>query len=264
MAGPLTHLQFGDIDTARAARGVRMAVSGAVPSPWSEAAKGIFHVKQLPALAVRFRPGDPALEAWSRSHNVPAVMNDDEPSRTGWAEILALAERLGGAASLVPAGVDARARLFGMANELAGEGGLGWCGRLVMIEASLASGGVRGFPVPVAQRLAAKYGYAPERLPAARARIVEVLGAFDHLLAASRAAGHDYLMGPVLTALDIYLATFLTPFVALPEADCPRMAAPARPAYASLHEQMGPAVPPALVAHRRLVFDRHLPWPIEL
>jgi glutathione S-transferase len=257
-------LRYVDLETARAARGVRLAVSGLLPSPWSEAAKALFHVKEIPALAVRFRRDEPEFAAWTGARNVPVVLHDDEPPRTGWAEILALAERLGGARPLVPTRPAARVRLLGLAHELAGEGGLAWCGRLLMIHSSFVTRGERSFPLPAAQYLAPRYGYAPERVPAARARIVESLQLLDQQLAESRAAGHRYLLGAEFTALDLYLATFLTPLAGLSEADCPQMRAELRPAFAYLHEEMGAALPAPLAAHRAFVYEHHLPWPIPL
>jgi glutathione S-transferase len=257
-------LRFVELEEARAARGVRLLAAALLPSPWTEAAKAIFHLKQIPVLCVRFRRGDAAQVAWTGVRNVPVVLFDDEPPRAGWAEILALAERLGGAASLVPSTPPERARLFGLAHELAGENGLGWSERLIMIHGSLISGGARSFPLPVAQYLAAQYGYAPERFEPARARAVEILAWFDRLLADSHAAGHRYLVGDRLTALDLYLATFLTPIVGVTPDECPAMAPPVRPAYQYLGEQIGADLPPSLVEHRQMIYREHLPWPIVL
>ena len=261
---PVNPVQFVDVETARAARGLRLIVASSLPSPWSEAAKGIFHVKQLPVSVVAYPRIDEALRVWTGAVNVPVLLNDDEPPRTGWAEILTFAERQGGAVSLIPGDAETRVRHHGLAHELAGEDGLGWCGRLVMTDGGLTSAGARSFPLPVAQRLAGKYGYAPERIGPALARMREILALFDHQLAHGRAAGHRYLLGPRLTALDIYLATFLTPLLPQAEADCPQMAPPVRPALAYLAEQIGGDVPPALIAHRAFMFETHLPWPIPL
>jgi glutathione S-transferase len=257
-------IRFVELADARAARGVRMVVAGVIASPWSEAAKGLFHVKQIPALAVRYRRGDAEMAAWTSTHNTPVVFHDDDPPRAGWAEILALAERLGGRAPLVPADAELRVRLHGLAHELAGEGGLGWCSRLIMIHGSISTGGARSFSLPIAEYLAAKYGYAGADIGAARARIAELLALFDRQLAAARAAGHAYLLGDRLSALDITLATFLAPLVGVSEADCPAMRPEARRAYSYLNEEMGSEVPPALAAHRAFVYHRHLPWPIVL
>ena len=67
-----------------------------------------------------------------------------------------------------------------------------------------------------------------------------------------------------MTALDIYLATFLTFALPLAEADCPQMLPRVRPALAYLVEQIGADVPPALLAHRARMFEAHLRWPIVL
>ncbi|HET6149742.1 MAG TPA: glutathione S-transferase C-terminal domain-containing protein [Polyangia bacterium] len=257
-------LRFVDLEEARAARGVRMLAAALLPSPWTEAAKGIFHVKQIPLLCVRFRRGDAAQAAWAGVRNTPAVLFDDEPPRAGWAEILSLAERLGGAASLVPSALPERARLFGLAHELAGENGLGWSARLIMIHGSLDSGGARSFPLPVAQFLAAQYGYAPERFASARARAVAILAFFERLLADSHSAGHGYLLGDCLTALDLYLAAFLTPIVGVTPEECPAVVPPVRSAFQYLGEVIGAELPPALVDHRRKIYREHLPWPIAL
>src|SRR5688500_13365420 len=107
MTAPTT---FVDLETARAARGVRLVVAGGIPSPWSEAAKGILRVKGAPFVCVRMPPGDKEVRSWTRARNVPAAMLDDEPARTGWAEILELAERITPSPSLVPAAPEARAR----------------------------------------------------------------------------------------------------------------------------------------------------------
>jgi glutathione S-transferase len=251
-------LHFVDLESARTARGLRLVVTGAIPSPWSEAAKALFHVKQIPFLAVRFRRDHDALFAWTGARNVPVVVNDDEPPRTGWAEILALAERLGGAVPLIPEEPEQRIVHHGLIHELAGEAGLAWCSRLVMIHGGLSSNGAVGFPVPIAQYLAPRYGYAAERVPAARERIRAVLAVF-----AKRLDGRPYLMGGRLTALDIYLATFLTPVMGVSEADCPGIHPGVLAAFAHLRDQVGP-VPPALVDHRAGIFERHLEWPIQI
>src|SRR5256885_7459006 len=51
-------LRYVELSEARAARGVRMVGASALPSPWTEAAKGIFHVKEIPVLCVRHKRGD--------------------------------------------------------------------------------------------------------------------------------------------------------------------------------------------------------------
>lgn len=253
-------IEFVDVATARAARGVRIVAPGNVASPWSEAAKGLFRVQGVPVLAVRFARGDADLTAWMRADNVPVVFHDDEPPRTHWAAITALAARLGPAGALLPEDLERRARMMGLLNEIAGEDGIGWNARLLMIHGSLASGGKRGFPLPVAQYLSARYGYAPERVGRARDRILEVLTA----LAAPLRRGQEHLEGDRPSALDIYTATFLLPFRPILEADCPRMPPAVRAAFSFVAEELGHAVPPELAAHRTRMYERWLGFPIDL
>ena len=54
-------MRFVDLETARSASGIRLVVLAAVPSPWGEAAKGIFWVKGLDVSLVRLGSGDEAV-----------------------------------------------------------------------------------------------------------------------------------------------------------------------------------------------------------
>jgi glutathione S-transferase len=255
---------FIDLAAAREHAGLVLVVSGLVPSPWSEAAKGIAHVKGLSAVLLRGKPRDPELEAWTHSHNVPVAMYPNEPPRTGWAEILMLSERLSDRSPLVPADPEQRCKLFGLAHEIAGEGGLGWCARLLTIHGSLSTEGARGFPLRAAHYLARKYGYAPERVAAARAKVSSVMATLAAELARSQARGGDYLLGDTPSALDIYWATFSVLLVGASEADCPAMPAELRPIFSYLREDLGLEAPSPLLAHRALMYSRHLPWPLQV
>ncbi|WP_437284187.1 glutathione S-transferase family protein [Sorangium sp. So ce406] len=254
-------VEFVDVATAKAARGVRMVASGVVPSPWSEAAKGMFRLQGVPVRVVRFSRDDAELAAWMRADNVPVVFHDDEPPRAHWAAITTLAARLGPPGALLPDDLDHRVRTVGLLHEIAGEEGLGWNARLFMVHASLTSGGERGFPLPVARYLAARYGYSPAiDLDRVRARVVTTLSA----LATRLDGGRDYLDGDRPNALDVYAATFLTPLCPIPESDCPRLPPLLRQAFGAAREAIGDAVPRALVEHRSRMYERHLGWPIEI
>jgi glutathione S-transferase len=257
-------VEFIDIATAREHAGLVLVVASLVPSPWSEAAKGIAHVKGLGAALVRGKPRDEELAAWTQSHNVPVAMYAKEPPRTGWAEILTLAERLSEHTPLVPSDPELRCKLFGLGHEIAGEGGLGWCARLLAIDGSLRSEGARGFPLRAAKYLARKYGYAPERVAGARAKVLSVTAALATELEQSKVAGHAYILGEALSALDIYCATFSILLVGAPEADCPAMPAELRSIFSYLKDDLGITAPPSLVEHRALMYSRHLPWPLSI
>jgi hypothetical protein len=255
-------VRFVELEEARAARGLRVVIATHVPSPWSQAALSLFDVKGIDYLAVRFRRGDEEIKRWTGAWNVPAVLLDDEPPRTGWAEIVTLAERLGGQMSLVPEEEDRRVRMFGLSHEILGEGGLGWSVRLLLTHASVATDGREGWPKPVADYLAPRYGYAPERVVAARARALGVLRLLDRTLAESRARGHHYLLGPAPTALDVHAAVGLAVIEPLPQEQCP-MPAPLRRAFETLDREVREAVSPALREHRALMFERHLVLPVR-
>jgi glutathione S-transferase len=256
-------MRFVELEEARAARGLRIVTVAGVPSPWSQSALGALDMKGLDYLAVRLRRNDDETRRWTGARNAPVVLFDDEPPRTGWAEIVALAERLGGRASLVPADDEARARMFGLSHEILGEGGFAWSVRLLLTHLGLTTDGRRGWPRAVAEYLAPRYGYAPERVDAARARARAVLGLFDRLLAESRARGHEYLLGPAPTALDLHCAVGLGVVIPLPEEECP-MPAPVRHAFETLDEEVRAGVTGALLAHRALMYARHLVLPVRV
>jgi glutathione S-transferase len=251
-------LEFVETAAAREAIGVRMVVSAVVPSPWSEAAKGVFRLAHIPVLAVRAMPRDKTLLEWTGVDNVPVVLHAKEPARTCWSQIVGLAARLAPGAVL-PADPVLRAEAMGLLYLIAGEDGLGWNGRLAMIDASVTSDGARGFPAQVAAYLAKRYGYSTAVAEHLRARVMAQLATL-----AARLGARPYFGGDHPNAVDVYLATFLTPLVPIDEADCPRMSAPLRAAFATAAEAFGALVAPELLAVRARMFEHHLPFPIEL
>ncbi len=255
-------MRFVELEEARQASGLRVVIATNVPSPWSQAALGIFDMKGLDYLAVRFRRDAEEIKRWTGTRNAPAVLFDEEPPRSGWAEIVALGERLGGSMSLVPEDDERRVRMFGLSHEILGEGGLGWNVRLLLTHASLTTDGRAGWPKPVAEYLAPRYGYAPERVPAARARAVAILRLLDSVLGESRGRGHAYLLGTTPTALDLHAALALGTIWPLPEAQCP-MLPPVRHAFETLDQEVKEAVSPALLEHRAQMFSRHLVLPVR-
>lgn len=251
--------EYVDVETAKTARGTRLVTNALVPSPWSEAMKGLFVLAQLPALVVRRGMDTTAIDAWTGIDNAPALIHDREPIRTSWAAIVAFVDRMAPAAGILPADVAARADAIGTLDAIAGEGGIGWNARLAMIDASITSEGATGFPPSIAKYLAKRYGYSPAAIAAARTRIVDQLA-----FVASKLSG-DYFGGDAPNAIDIYSATFLTPVAApLTDADCPDMIPPLRAAFASAHAAFGSVVPAPLLAHRERMFERHLARPFRL
>ncbi len=253
--------RFVSIAEARAARGLRLVTVRNVPSPWSEAAKGIFHVKDLACIyAAQSETDVPyAVMDWAGDSSVPVVAFEKEPLRTGWAEILILAERLAPEPALIPAVPEDRIRFFGLAHEICGELGIGWCMRLLAIRASLDHAGEKGtFPADQAARMAAKYGFHPAHVRTAEDRVVESLGVLDAAL-----AGKPYFFGEAITALDIYWATMANLISPLDEAALP-MPDFVRAVYTSTRDRVLAALTPALKAHQERIYRQHLELPVPL
>jgi hypothetical protein len=96
-------VEYIEFEEARVATGLRMVVVGDIPSPWSVAAMGIFHVKRLPWKAVRLDAQNDAMAAWMKERSGPVAFFEDESPRAGWVQILLLAERLESQPALLPA-----------------------------------------------------------------------------------------------------------------------------------------------------------------
>jgi glutathione S-transferase len=252
--------EYVRVEEAMARRGLRMVVVGQVPSPWGEAAKGIFHVKRIDFTAVRLVYDSEALRSWARELSGPVVIYDDEPPRSDWAAILSLAERLAPAPALLPAEPEARAYALALAEKFCGRGGLGWSRRLQLVHAGLTGAG--GFNERVARYLGGKYGYDPSAAALDSARVIELLGEFAGALRAQRAAGRDYYLD-TFSAVDIYGAAFMALFRPLPEAEC-AMHAGVRAGFEWLDAPTAAALDPILIEHRDRVYARHLELPLSL
>jgi glutathione S-transferase len=251
---------FISITQMRAAKGLRIAGLRGVPSPWTEAAKGIFHVKGLSCQYAAQSKEDPdgALAAWAGDVGIPVVAYDNEKLRTGWAEILLLAERLQPEPALIPADADARALLFGLSHEICGEMGLGWAYRLLMIRQSLDHGGESNFPSNIANYLGQRYGLNPTHARSAKERTIDLLRMLSR-----RIEGRRYLVGDTLTAADIYWATFANLITPLAESELP--AAPMiRAAYTCRDADILAAMSKDLRALQRRIYDEHLELPVPL
>jgi glutathione S-transferase len=252
---------YVSVDEAIRRSGVRMVVVGGVPSPWGEAAKGILHVKSIEWAAVRLVYDSEPLKAWAGQRSGPILMYDNDRPRTGWAEILLLAERLAPNPCLLPKDAADRAFVFGLAHEICGEQGLAWSRRLQLIHAGLNDKG--GFPERVCNYLGKKYGYGPEAGANAGSRAADVLRMLSSRLKEQRQAGRRYYVGDALTAVDIYSATAMAMFVLLPPEQC-RMDGPTRAAFESRDPPIEAALDPILLQHRDMIFAERLELPLSL
>lgn len=262
LTSPAMTFEYVSVEEAIAAEGLRMVVVGKVPSPWGEAAKSIFHMKGLDFRAVRLVYDDPALAKWAGQLGGPVAIYGEEAPRSGWADILLLAERLAPLPALLPEDPAQRALAFGLCHELLGEQGLAWSRRLHLIHLGL-EGAEGGFAPQVAQYLGKKYGYHPELGAAAGARTRVLLGMFADRLRAQRADGSDYYLGDAPTVVDVHAATALATFAPLPEEQC-AMRASTRAVFETHDDPTRDALDPILMAHRDMMYARHFELPLSL
>ncbi len=203
-------------------------------------------------MAVR-QPGEDedrtAFLEWTRQTSAPVAIFEDERPRSGWSEILFLAERLAPEPSLVPSDPRERALMFGLCHEICAEQGLAWTRRLQMLPSS---------PDAPRETMAWKYGAREQpAAPGAGGRIREILALLHDQLVSQQAAGHEFLVGDRLSVLDIYWACFSNMLVPLPPEQSP-MADWFRPIYTA-PEDLCPQ--PDLIAHRDQIFERYLELP---
>ncbi len=239
-----------------------------VPGPWGEAAKGMFQVKGIPFARVAQRGGQPnsEIEAWTGQSNAPQAVWEDEPARSGWVEIILLAERLAPEPPLLTVDAGERAEMFGLGFLLAGEEGFGWQRRLMMLHPILSlpdSALPADNPVrQTVETLGRRYGYSVDAAEAAPARAAAILRALTARLELQKSAGSPYFFGGALTALDILWATFAALVKPLPEEQCSFPPA-LRAQYTVENPIVLEALSPALLAHRDFIYDKHLALPLE-
>jgi len=264
------------IAEARRMQGLRIVLGAfTIPGPWHEACKGIFHVKGLAYTPVRSSNANASdlqigmdgsqseLVEWTAQSSAPVVVWNDERPRSLWNDQLYLAERLQLEPALIPPVPDDRVLMFGLANELMGEGGLLYHKRHFM-----AGPFVDSLPTDSPQRalmsfLGRKYSYSAEALGRSTGRVVEVLGLLNVQLARQHARGRRYLVGGSLSALDIYWATSCSFLDPMPEDRCPMCTDFRAPnLYGTPNAEIERVLTPALRAHRDFVYEQHLELPI--
>jgi glutathione S-transferase len=253
--------QYVTVEEAMSRNGLRMVVLGGVPSPWGEAAKGILHIKGIDWLAVRLVHDSEPLLKWAGQRSAPVAILDEESPRSGWAEILMLAERLVPQPALLAKDPEERALTFGFAHEMLGEQGLAWSRRLQLIHAAMTDGG--GFPQPIAKYLGKKYGYRRQAGATFGLRVIELLRMFAARLQAQRARGSSYYLGNSITAVDVYSATCMGLFNPLPPEEC-SMDDQTRRVFAMLDQPTADALDPILLEHRDKMYAQHLELPLSL
>ena len=257
--------QYIEVEQAIAMPGLRVVLTPSVPGPWTEAAKGILRVKQIPYVKVRqeLMGENLPLINWTKQATAPVFVYNNERPRSLWSDQLFLAERLQPDPPLVPADIGERMLMFGLSNELCGEFGFGWSRRLMIIHASLNNPAASESSKKGTRFLGEKYGYSPAVASAAPARVAQILTALNTQLEAQRARGNRFLIGDRLSALDIYWAAFAALIQPLPDELC-RMHPGFRKTYICTDPVVQAAASPQLLAHRDFIYHEYLELPVDM
>lgn len=268
-------LDYVSIAAARNMSGLRLVLGAySIPGPWREACKGLFHVKGIPYtpvvtadegksdLAIGMDGSQSELIAWTGQASAPVAIWNDERPRSSWIDQLNLAERLNPEPPLIPSNISDRILMFGLINELAGENGIAWVKRLLMVHGPLTNMPPGAEGRAFFEYLGSKYGYTPALAAAAARRIVDILNTLDAQLASQKRAGRHYLVGDRFSAVDIYWATFCGLINPMPPERCPMATSFRGGAYGNDNPEVARALTPALFAHRDVVYDQHLELPI--
>ena len=260
--------EYVDVERAKRLPGLRLVLTAGVPGPWGEAAKGLFDAKGVRYTRVRQVGGEPnpELVAWTGHANAPQALWEDEPARTGWNEIVELAERIAPAPALLPADPAERAEAVGLCALVAGPDGVGWLRRLMLFDEILGlpeSAMPKDHPLrELVAGMGARYGYSREAAASAAARCAALVELLAARLEAQRARGRRYLVGGALSAADVYWAAFAAMVEPLPAALCP-MPDALRPQYAARDPRIRAAAERGLLAHRDFVYREHLVLPLD-
>jgi glutathione S-transferase len=262
-----------DIARAKAMTGLRIVASPGSIAPWSEALKQIFNVKRIPyALVAQKLPGpDLELKKWTAQTSAPVAVWNDERPRSTWLEQLYLAERLAPDSPLIPATIEDRVAMIGLINEICGETGLAWSGRLRYLHHQLRATELRphhrsGEAQEIrayAQQLGEKYGYTTAAAEGASRKMVDVLRTLGACLERQRERGRRFFVGESLTALDIYWAAFSNTFSPPPPDWCPSFPPSQREAMSKPSPAIGAALSPLLIEHRDYIYRTYLTLPID-
>lgn len=249
-------MEFVSVEEARTGSGMRLVLSRGYWALWCEFTKNIFHVKGVPFTAVVHEGfgENPELVAWTGVRNQPQAIYNDEPVRTGWLDILNLAERIAPEPRLLPEASTERADVVGLANEICGEWGIGWCRRIqIAAQFSFGEEGMR--------RMRDQYGMNDAAVMSAERRTADIIRNLADRMREQKRLGRPYLVGENLSAIDIYWACVSNLMDPLPSKVCP-MDDGTRAAFANPGEIISDALDPVLIEHRDFVYRKHLIYPV--
>ena len=251
-------MDYINLEQAKQASGVRMICTRLVPGPWGEAAKAIFRLRDIPFQVVAQTGGEENddIVHWTKHRNAPIVMYNDESPRVRAMEIIELAERLGTGPSLLPDNIVERMLVVGLINEIAGEDGFAWNGRLLMLKPGHDKQGDKILDTPMY-----KDYYSAARAERALRRIREILDYLTDQIAVQKARGSDYLVGDSLTAADVHWAYFSQMLDTYPHEQNP-MPRFLRKSWGVVAGSLG-HYDPILIEQRDAIFTAHLELPID-
>jgi glutathione S-transferase len=257
--------QYVEIDHAIGMSGLRVVLTPGIPGPWSESAKGILYVKKIPYVKVRQIVGEEnePLRRWTAQETAPAFVYNEERPRSLWNDQLYLVERLAPDPPLIPEAMEDRIRMFGLANELCGENGLGWARRLMILHQTLSAENAPDAGKSFAIFMGRKYGYAPELGAAAPNRVAAILAQFSDQLERQRGRGSRFLIGDRLSAVDIYWGCFAALIRPLADDLC-SMPRGFRRMYECTDPEVTRACAPGLFEHRDFIYREYLELPVDL
>jgi glutathione S-transferase len=249
------------IREARDLPGLRLVLLRGFPSPWSQAARGIFELKEIPFIKVHQTTEDSprSLLEWTHQDSYPVAVYEAERPRAGWAEILLLAERLAPVPALIPADEPDRALMFGLAHEILGEMGLVWCRRLI----GLAPHQEARPNDPDVVAYGYKYGSSRTEVDTALKRATDVLQLLSQRIRRQYDAGRRFLVGNRLSAVDIYWAVSANLFSPLP-GDLLPLPEDVRANVLREAEPLKGALDPVLLEHQHAIYHRCLRLPVDL
>jgi glutathione S-transferase len=245
---------------ARDMQGIRVALTVGAFNPWGQAVKKMLELKGLPYVPVAQRAGESneALMAWTGNRNAPTLVCDHSPGIVRWLDQIMFIENRTRSPALLPQASQPRATAIGVCNELAGEWGLGWCRRLMLLDmyASTRASGGESIEPPF-QKCMDEYGYESGTVLAAAQRVADIMRMVTSHLKEQANKGSGFLVGTSLSVADIYWACFSNMIEPLPDDLCPispemrRHRTPTDPTILAAKDAI-------LLEHRDRMFRQHL------
>lgn len=253
-------MQYLTVEQAITTPGLRLVLSAGVPGPWGESAKAMLAYKGVAFTPVAQEGGgeNSALLEWTGQTSAPVVVLEGQPPVCHWLDLLMLTETLAPDSPLLPQDAAERVQAIGLAALIAGVDGFGWNRRLQMLAPMMAL----ATPPEQIVRLATKYGWSDTANAQATDKLITICRELDRQLQQQRSLGRDYLVGEQVTAADFYWANFAGMVKPLGPEDNP-MPDYMRVTYETCEADMAAAVTDRLLAHRDMMYARHIALPLD-